>query len=154
MAVSLTRSFIEVSLRVPVPARIMWSVLVDTRTWPRWGPSVTAVQHQGARLRAGSRGRIRTPVGLWLPFEVTELVPGRAWSWRIGGVRATGHRVEPSGPHCCTVSFTVPWWAAPYVAVVRRGLRALERLGRERVAATERPIATGTHGLTRPETST
>jgi len=77
---------------------------------------------------AGLRGRVRTRLGLSLPFEITAVEPGRAWRWRVAGVAATGHRVEPLGPMRCRVVFEVPRWAAPYALVCRAALRRLSRL--------------------------
>ena len=39
-------------------------------------------------------GRVWTPVGLSLPFTITEFVPGRRWAWTVAGVPATAHEVE------------------------------------------------------------
>src|SRR5918993_3871762 len=77
----------------------VWDVLVDTEAWPRWGPTVSAVDLEegdgagpaGTRVRLGTRGRVRTPDGLWLPFEVTEWVEGERWAWR-------GARGPPPSP--------------------------------------------------------
>lgn len=100
-----------------------WQVLTDLDAWPHWGPSVTAAETtDGARrLTPGARGRVRTPAGIWIPFVVTALEPGHRWSWRVAGVPATGHRVEPH-PEGCRVVFEVPVLAAPYALVCRVAL--------------------------------
>ena len=51
---------------------------------------------------------------VWLPFEVARFEDGHAWSWRVGGILATGHRVEPLGPSRCRVVFELPALALPY----------------------------------------
>jgi hypothetical protein len=48
----------------------MWRLITDTHTWPHWGPSVRAVDCTERFIRAGSSGRIRTPMGIWVPFAV------------------------------------------------------------------------------------
>ena len=73
----------------------------------------------------GMRGRIQTPPGLWLPFEITAWVSGEAWAWRVAGIEATGHRVEPLGAERCRVSFLVPRWAPLYRPICSRALRKI-----------------------------
>ncbi|MBM3693279.1 MAG: SRPBCC family protein [Actinomycetota bacterium] len=111
---------------VAAPVDAVWRVLAEPEAWPAWGPSVTAVDCPDARVRTGTRGRVRTVAGVWLPFTVVTVEPGRSWTWRIGPVRATGHRVAALGPERTRVEFTVPWWAAPYALVCRR---AIARIG-------------------------
>lgn len=105
-----------------------WGLLADTSEWPAWGPSIREVDSEDRVVRRGTRGRVRTLLGLWLPFEITRVAEGRAWSWRVLGIRATGHRVEALGPHRCRVVFEVPWLAAPYALVCRRALRRIAEL--------------------------
>lgn len=115
-----------VSRRIDAPADRVWDLLVDTERWPDWGPSITAVRCPDRRIREGSTGRVRTVGGLWLPFEVTTCAPYR-WTWRVAGVPATGHRVEPLD-RGCLAAFEVPLLAIPYMFVCRRALRAIEEL--------------------------
>lgn len=119
---------LAVRRRMAAPASAAWDALADTTLWARWGPSVRAVDCAEAVVRPGLTGRVRTSVGVRLPFTITTVEPGRAWSWRIGPVPATEHHVAPEGDASCTVSMTVPWWAAPYALVCRVALRRLERL--------------------------
>jgi hypothetical protein len=117
----------------------VWDVLVDTEAWPRWGPTVSAVDLEegdgagpaGTRVRLGTRGRVRTPVGLWLPFEVTEWVEGERWAWRVAGVPATSHAVRPTATGA-EVVMAVPWWAPAYLAVCEVGVRRVARLAEAR----------------------
>lgn len=122
----------EVSRGLDVPAEVAWDLLVDTTRWPDWGPTVTGAEiatgGDGTRITLGATGTVRTPVGLSLPFRITELDPGRRWSWAVAGVAATAHRVEGLGPQRCRVTFEVPRWAPPYLAVCAVALRRLERL--------------------------
>ena len=102
-----------------------WRLLTDTRRWPAWGPSVVGVACEDRFIVAGSRGHVRTVGGLELPFRVTACAD-RRWTWRVAGVPATGHRVEPLGDRC-RVAFEVPSLAAPYALVCRRALANVER---------------------------
>ncbi len=96
--------------------------LIDTREWPIRGPSVRAVETPADLIGPGMRGRIQTPVGLWLPFQITRWEPEHVWAWRVAGIDATGHRVEPLGPSRCRVTFEIPRWAPLLSLGLRCGL--------------------------------
>ena len=121
---------------IDVAPEVVWGVLVDTAVWPRWGPTVAGVELEageagvdgGTRIAAGSRGRVRTPVGLWLPFAVTEWVPGERWAWRVAGVPATAHAVRPTGAGGAEVTIEVPWWAPAYLPVCELAVRRIAAL--------------------------
>lgn len=104
---------------IAAPAARVWSILVDTETWPVWGPSVIRVDCPSRLIGPGVRGRVRTAAGIWLPFRIREFDDGRYWSWAVAGVPATGHRVEPLGRHACRLNFEAPVLAAPYLLVCR-----------------------------------
>lgn len=112
---------------VDVPADVVWEVLVDTERWPEWGPSVSAVECDERHIQAGTVGRVRTPIGLALPFEITACETYR-WTWRVAGVPATGHRIEALGPDRCRVSFDLSPLAAGYVPICQRALERIARL--------------------------
>lgn len=118
---------LEVARTVAAPAESAWSVLTDTDLWPLWGPSVRAVESPTREIAAGTRGRVGTVAGVWLPFEV-ETCADRRWTWRVAGVPATGHRVDPLVGDRARVVFEVPLWAAPYVFVCWVALRRIARL--------------------------
>jgi uncharacterized protein YndB with AHSA1/START domain len=121
-------SRISISRDIARPAPRVWTLLTDTRHWPRWGPSVTAVECHDQPIRAGSTGRIRLPVGLWLPFVITDLEPLRCWNWRVGGITATGHSLCTLAADHCRLSFDMPWWAPWYLPVCWYALRRIEEL--------------------------
>lgn len=112
---------------VEAPPDRIWSVLTHTRYWPEWGPSVSAVDPPDAEIRAGTTGRVRTPVGVAVEFEVTECAPYR-WTWTVAGVPATGHRIDPQPDGTSRVVFELPAVAFPYVPVCELALRRIERL--------------------------
>ena len=126
------RVALEVGRDLASPAAVAWDLLVDTTRWPEWGPTVAGAEitagGEGSRIGPGATGTVRTPVGLSLPFRITELDPGRRWAWAVGGVGATAHRVEALGADRCRVTFEVPRWAPPYLVVCAVALRRLERL--------------------------
>lgn len=115
-------------LRIRAAPDAVWRLLTDTRAWPRWGPSVRRVESSHRFIQAGTAGRVRTAAGVWLPFEITEFEPGRYWAWRVAGVRATGHRVDPDGPGRCRLAFEVPFLAFPYLSVCRLAAGRIRRM--------------------------
>jgi hypothetical protein len=116
---------IEIGRRVKASPQVLWEVITDTTRWVLWGPSITAVECSGRYIRKGSTGRVRTALGFWLPFFVTDFVDGQYWSWQVGGIRATGHRVEALNADTCWIVFEIPIFAAPYIIVC---LAALKRI--------------------------
>ncbi len=115
---------------VEASAPAVWDVLVDLDRWPEWGPSVTGVDLDGGsrRLGPGATGTVRTPLGVALPFRITEWHDGVAWGWRVAHVPATLHRVEPTDAHRCRVGMAVPAWAPAYLVVVGAALPRIARL--------------------------
>ena len=119
---------LTVGRRMAAPPESAWQVLTDLDAWPRWGPSVRRAElDDGGPLALGSRGRVWTPVGLSLPFVVTEFERGREWAWHVAGVPATRHSVTPDGDGC-RVTFGVPIWAPAYLAVCAVALKRIEDL--------------------------
>lgn len=103
----------------------VWNLLVDTRRWADWSPSITDVESSETRIRYGTTGKIRTRLGGWLPFEVTKYKEGSYWAWDVARIGATGHRVEPIAGGT-RVTFEVPVYAAAYAPVCRRSLDRIE----------------------------
>jgi len=116
-----------VSRRIAAPAEDVWRLLVDPEVWPRWGPTVVAAQIDGGFLRHGATGRVWTPVGVPLPFTITDFEPGRRWSWRVAGVPATGHGVEGDGA-ACRAWMGAPLWAPAYLPVLQIALKRIEEM--------------------------
>lgn len=116
---------------VDSPADRVWGLLIDFEEWSRWGPSIRSVSATASEAGPGVTGRVQTVIGVSLPFVITDWIEGRAWSWRVAGIPATGHRVDPVGPTTTRVTFTVPWMAAPYAAVLVAGLERLKRLAED-----------------------
>jgi hypothetical protein len=122
------RLTLAVGTQVDAPVSRVWRLITDTQTWAHWGPSLKEVDSPERFIRAGLTGRIRTPFGIWAPFTIDTFDPEQYWDWRVVGVPATGHRVDPRGPNQCRLTFTVPFWAAGYGVVCRVALNRIKRL--------------------------
>ena len=116
---------LEASRHIAAPASLVWDLLVDTTQWPTWGPTVRGVDFPERRLFPNATGRVRTIGGISLGFEITSLREGREWTWSVGGIAATGHRIDEVDDSSTLVVFSAPAWAAFYVPVLRLGLRRL-----------------------------
>ena len=111
-----------------VPPGAAWDVITDLTAWPVWGPTVAGAQLDSpGPFALGSRGKVLTPVGVPLPFEITEFVDGTLWGWKVAGIPATRHEVVPDG-HGCVVSFAVPIWAPAYLSIMAIALPRIEKL--------------------------
>ena len=113
---------------IDAPAHTLWGLLTDPQQWPSWGPSVRDVELKGERFELGATGTVTTVVGVKLNFEVVDFDPGAGWAWKVAGVPATDHTVEPLGADRCRVGFGVPWVAVPYLSVCQLALQRLERI--------------------------
>ncbi len=121
------RTHLDIGQQLRVAPGAAWAVLTDTRRWPEWGPTVAAVRSSTDVLELGTTGHVRPVVGPWVPFRVTHLDPGSRWTWRVAGIPATGHRVEPTAAGCRVV-FEVPIVAGAYAPVCRVALARIARL--------------------------
>lgn len=116
----------DVTRRIDASAAEVWERLARTRHWSDWGPTVVATDPADALVEPGLRGTITTPVGVRLPFQVTAVEPGRRWAWRVAGIPATDHLVEPDGDGCLA-TIRIPTWAPFYAPVCALALRRIAR---------------------------
>jgi hypothetical protein len=130
--IRLVLPYIETSTIVHASAKTLWSILTDTDQWLIWGPSIRHVQCSDSKIKKGSKGRVQTALGFWLSFEVTDYVHERYWSWRVMGIRATGHRIDPLTENRCLLAFEVPVFAMPYVAICAIAVRRIARIAEKR----------------------
>jgi len=107
------------------PPQQVWNVLIDTRQWPVWGPSVRAVKSPQQYIDAGLKGRLQTVIGFWVPFEITDFEPLHFWSWKVAGIPATGHRLEIIDDNRCELIFEMPALALPYALICRQAARRI-----------------------------
>lgn len=86
------------------PVQPVVDVLFDVARWPEWTPTVDHVERlDDGPLRVGSRAKVRQPKLPRATWEVTEVVPGRSFTWEAGGpgLKTIGrHEVVPDGEGC------------------------------------------------------
>ena len=90
----------SISVDIDAPPDRVWNVMSDGERWPEWTKSVTSVKVFGKPLRVGSRAIIKQPGFPHAFWKVTELVPGRSFtwvSWAPGMKVFAKHSVEPIG---------------------------------------------------------
>lgn len=89
----------DITADVAAPVDRVWEVLSDIDHWPEWTDSVTSAKRlEQGPLQVGSRAVLFQPRIGKAVWTVTELVPGRSFTWlQTGpGVRATAcHQLEP-----------------------------------------------------------
>lgn len=90
----------SITIDIQSPAERVWQVMSDTDRWHEWTPSVKSIKRIGdGPLVAGSRAVIhqpKFPPALW---KVTEIEPGRSFTWvsRGPGIKVVAHHfVEPT----------------------------------------------------------
>ena len=128
--IEISFPYIEISRVIGASPSKVWELLTDTFAWKEWGPSIIAVRSSERYIKKGSYGYVKTVLRFWVPFEVTEVDSGNHWSWRISGINATGHRVEPLHNNTCRLVFQVPIWATPYLIVCKIAIDRIVRLAK------------------------
>jgi len=69
------------------PAERLWALVARPDRWHEWSPYVRGAEGLGTpEVEAGTRGEVVLRGGIRLPAEVTEVVSGRSWAWRVGGI--------------------------------------------------------------------
>lgn len=89
---------------IDAPAARVWELTTAIEGWPAMTPTVTVAELlDPGPLRVGSRARLVQPGQRPAVWTVTELEPGRSFTWRSArpGLAMVGtHVVEPAGDGC------------------------------------------------------
>ena len=100
-----------VTFTVAAPADRVSSILQDVEAWPTWTASVSKVEWvSGDAMSVGAVARIKQPGFPSANWTVTEVIPGRSFTWeaKSRGVRSVGmHEVSPEGRDACTVRLAI-----------------------------------------------
>ena len=98
------------TVTIAAPPDSVWPVVVDVERWPERIPTVHAVERlDDGPLVVGSRTRLqqpRLPTAVW---TVTELTPGRSFTWESSspGVSVTASHVVEAHPEGSKLTLAV-----------------------------------------------
>jgi len=68
----------------PVAPGEAWDRYLRTERWSQWAPQIRDVESDAPLIAAGVTGRVRAPLGIAVPFRVTEVDDAaRRWSWTV-----------------------------------------------------------------------
>ena len=113
---------------IAAPPERVWEVLTDVESWSEWASTVTSVGRlDDGPLRLGSRAKIRQPRIPETEYVVTELEPGRSFTWVATGpgvLTTARHDVEalPGGGTRVRLSVTQSGWLGSSMGRFYRGL--------------------------------
>ena len=90
----------NISVDIKTPVDRVFEVMADTERWHEWTPSITSIKRlDDGAFKVGSRAVIRQPKlppALW---TVTEITPGRSFTWenKAPGIRVIArHFADPT----------------------------------------------------------
>jgi hypothetical protein len=115
---------------IDAPMETVWRVYSDVERWSDWTASIRRCRFvEGDQLALGARARIEQPKLPTAEWEVTDVDPGRSWTWvaKAPGVRTTAsHRLEPQGAGATRVHQSIEQ-RGPLGAVIGRLYAGLTR---------------------------
>jgi len=101
----MIQTHFSITLDIRASSELVWSVMTDVARWPDWTASVSRVKPlTSGPLRINSRVRIHQPKLFAASWRVTELEPGKHFTWvsAAPGVLAIAqHLVQPTTIGCC-----------------------------------------------------
>jgi uncharacterized protein YndB with AHSA1/START domain len=132
----------ESSIEIAAPAAVVWTIFTDVEHWPEWTASVERLAAlDGPSIEVGHRFEIRQPRFPKLVWEVTDVAPGVAWTWRqrsFGGTTLATHeltaldgertlvrqRIDQRGPVGVAVGLLTRRLTKRYLTLEGEGLKA------------------------------
>lgn len=99
---------VEARVRIDAPAKLVWELFTDVRSWPSFTSSVASVEPlDDPAIALGHRFRIKQPKLPTLVWEVSAVDPLQSWTWvarSVGVTTTAAHHVAPAGPESCLVT--------------------------------------------------
>jgi uncharacterized protein YndB with AHSA1/START domain len=118
----------EVTVTIDAPAERAWAVLVDVERWPMWTESMNQVAIDGP-LEVGAVAKIRQPRLPATAWTVTEVIPGRAFTWEAkapGALTVARHEITPTGDFTSQVHLSLDQ-TGPIGSLIGRLYRGLTK---------------------------
>lgn len=120
-------AMLTVSFHTKASPERVFAVLCDVERWPEWTSTMKSVRRiEDGPLLVGSRAELRQPALRPAVWQVTEMKPGRSFSWatRGPGVCVTGHHfIEGCGANSrVTLFIEMTGFLAPLVSRLFRKL--------------------------------
>jgi hypothetical protein len=134
----MTGTNFSITVEIPAPPPLVWSVMSDVERWPEWTASVSRVKKRAPDpLQAGSRVQIHQPKFPPAFWRVTGLNPGAEFSWvsRAPGVRVTARHAVEAAAIGCLVTLSIRYeglfgaWLARWTRHLNERYLALEANG-------------------------
>jgi hypothetical protein len=116
------------TIEIAAPPERVWEVMGDVERWSEWTDTVSWVRRlDDGPLRAGSRAKINQPKLRETEYVVTELEPGRGFTWVATGpglLTTARHSIEPlpGGGSRVRLSVEQSGWLDALVGRFYRGL--------------------------------
>jgi hypothetical protein len=118
----------EITISAPIDR--VWDVYADVERWSTWTASVTSVELvAGDRVELGAKARIKQPRFPRLTWTVTEVDPGRSWTWvtrSVGATTTASHELRAIDDETTHVTQTIDH-RGPLGVLVGRLTRGLTR---------------------------
>ena len=125
----------ELTVDVKAPAERVWEQFVDVERWPQMTKSISDVRLlQSGPLQVGSQAIVKQPRLPRARWQVTELDPGRSFTWQTsaGGLTTAGsHAVEGNGSESTVVLGLHQHGPLAWLAAVVYGRRSRRFLSME-----------------------
>jgi uncharacterized membrane protein len=125
----------SVTTAVDAPADAVYQLFIDVERWPEMTASISEVRRtDSGPLRVGSEAVVRQPRLPRARWRVTELVPGRTFTWETsaGGITTAGrHQVEPDGQRSVITLTLTQHGPLAWLAEVLSGRLARKHLAME-----------------------
>ena len=146
------------SIEIDAPAGRVWDVFVDVEHWSTWTASINVARAlDGPGIEVGKRFEIRQRRFPKLVWEVTDVEPGRSWTWRqrsFGAETRATHevvaqdpdrtlvrqRIEQRGPLGVVGGLLTRRLTRRYLDLEARGLKARSERAQDGTARSERAI--------------
>src|SRR5262245_9656147 len=117
----MTRTEFSVTVEIPAPRRLVWSVMADVERWPEWTPSVKRIMRLSpGPLVVGSRLRIHQPKFPPAFWRVIEIEPGSHFTSvsTAPGLRVTARHAAEETATATRVTLSIGYegWFGPLLA--------------------------------------